>query len=185
MPDGKTFFVRNGKLCYDIGWVGAVESRKKINDGKCHDVALVWEHDAAAVRLYIDGRQQGQGQLRPKNVREGHVVRIGYSAPNFPRPDSFFTGEMEDIRFFQRALDGGRCTSASANRRSSMTDSWPSGDLKLSRMVESRMSRGTDAMGRFRVGAAKVHKPGILVAGLIPPVENATWRLEGEREPPS
>jgi len=38
VPNGKTFFVRGGRLCYDIGWVGAVQSKKKVDDGRWHDV---------------------------------------------------------------------------------------------------------------------------------------------------
>ena len=105
VPDGKTLFVRDGRLVYDIGWVGAVQSRKRVNDGKPHDVAMTWSHKRGEVRLYIDGRLEGEGRLRPENPRKGQVIRLGYTAGNFPRPKSAFVGKIESVSFFQRTLD--------------------------------------------------------------------------------
>ena len=38
-PDGQTLFVRDGRLGFDIGWVGAVTGKAKIADGRWHNVA--------------------------------------------------------------------------------------------------------------------------------------------------
>ncbi|MEZ6126900.1 MAG: DUF6797 domain-containing protein [Planctomycetaceae bacterium] len=103
VPNGKTFFVRGGKLCYDIGWVGVVQSKRSVDDGKWHDVALTWNQKSAAVRFYIDGRPSGGGQLRPKDGLGDSVVRIGFSAGNFPSP-SYFTGEISSVAFYRREL---------------------------------------------------------------------------------
>ncbi|MEQ8790730.1 MAG: DUF6797 domain-containing protein [Pirellulaceae bacterium] len=103
-PDGKTFFVRGGKLCYDIGWVGAVQSSQSVNDGRWHDVALRWRTRDALAELFIDGKPAGSKQLRPKQPARDQVVRVGYTAPNFPRPQSFFSGDLRDVRFFGRTL---------------------------------------------------------------------------------
>lgn len=102
-PDGQTLFVRGGRLGFDIGWVGAVTGKKKVNDGAWHQVAATFEHATQKLRLYVDGKLDAEGKLAAKKPLEGGVVRIGYTAPNFPS-DSFFQGEIAEVRFHQRRL---------------------------------------------------------------------------------
>ncbi|MFO0961040.1 MAG: DUF6797 domain-containing protein [Isosphaeraceae bacterium] len=45
-PDGKALFVRDGRLVFDIGWVGAVASKGRVDDGQCR-VCLAYEHESA------------------------------------------------------------------------------------------------------------------------------------------
>jgi hypothetical protein len=99
VPDGKALFVRGGRLCYDIGWVGVVTSKTKVDDGRWHNVALAWDHETARVRLFVDGKLDRTGSLRPKRPQPDQVVRLGFAAPNFPSR-SFFEGELESVRFY-------------------------------------------------------------------------------------
>jgi putative heme-binding domain-containing protein len=105
VPNGKTFFVRGGRLCYDIGWVGALQSKKKVDDGKWHDVALTWNHDTGRVSMYVDGKKNGGGTLKPKAGVSGHVAKIGFTSGNFPGT-SYFTGDIESVAFLSRELKG-------------------------------------------------------------------------------
>ncbi len=99
VPQGKAFFVREGRLGFDIGWVGAVTGRRHVADGRWHHVALTRAHETGAVRLYVDG----EGQLRPAAPLAGEVLRLGFTAPDFPaRP--WFRGLMDEVRVFARAL---------------------------------------------------------------------------------
>lgn len=102
-PDGQTLFVRGGRLGFDIGWVGAVTGKKKVNDGEWHLVAATFEHASKTLRLYVDGKLDAEGKLAAKKPLAGGVVRIGYTSPNFPS-DSFFQGEIAEVRFHQRRL---------------------------------------------------------------------------------
>ncbi len=115
VPDGKVLFVRDGQLCYDIGWVGVVESRRQVDDGRWHDIAMTWDRQDGVVTLFIDGKKDAQKVLRPAQPRSGQVVRLGFAAPDFPDP-SFFEGEIELIRFFATKLSAeqvaGRGTTA-------------------------------------------------------------------------
>ncbi len=102
-PDGKTLFVRGGKLAFDIGWVGVVGGKSNVADDRWHDVALTWQHESGRVRLFVDGKLDGQGSLKPKAKPERQTIRLGFSSPNFPDP-TFFVGQMNDVRFLQRAV---------------------------------------------------------------------------------
>jgi putative heme-binding domain-containing protein len=174
VPNGKTFFIRGGKLCFDIGWVGAVQSRRSVNDGQWHDVAMTFQHETGAVRLYIDGKLEGQGTLKPKQEVQGHVLRIGYTSPNFPGPDSFFHGEMSEVRFYQRVL--GEKEIAAIGEANDAVDKlvarWniaaASGEV-----VTDASQRGHT--GKVTRGAATATGGNALAAGLIGDVTGAEW----------
>jgi hypothetical protein len=56
VKNGKTFFVRGGKLGYDVGWVGQVSGGPKVNDGQWHHVSATRTR-SGRVTLYVDGIQ--------------------------------------------------------------------------------------------------------------------------------
>lgn len=103
-PDGQTFFIRDGRLGFDIGWVGAVTSKRKVNDGKWHNVAATWTKSDQQLELIVDGKPDEKATLGAKKSLLGSVARIGFTAPNFPAPETFFKGELVDVRFYQRRL---------------------------------------------------------------------------------
>jgi putative heme-binding domain-containing protein len=103
VPDAKALFVRGGKLCFDIGWVGAVTSKKSVNDGKWHDAVMTWTKASGQAQLYIDNKLDAQGVLRPKKEVPDHVIRLGYAAADFPDP-AYFTGDLDEVKFYQRCL---------------------------------------------------------------------------------
>lgn len=105
VPNGKSLFVREGRLVFDIGWVGAVAGRTAVDDGQWHRVAMTWDRSSSRVRLYVDGRLDGEGNLKPKGNLPEAVLRIGFTAANFPEHQSFFLGQLADVRFYQRRLD--------------------------------------------------------------------------------
>jgi putative heme-binding domain-containing protein len=101
---GRTLFVRGGRLCFDIGWVGAVTSRDDVADGKWHDVGMAWDSKSQQATLYVDGRESGSGTLKDTFVVAKPVVRIGFTNSDFPRSGSFFKGDLQEVRFYQRKL---------------------------------------------------------------------------------
>ncbi|MBD3671963.1 MAG: c-type cytochrome [Planctomycetaceae bacterium] len=98
-PDCKALFIRGGRLCYDIGWVGVVQSKQKIDDGQWHDVVMSWDHENGRVRLFIDGELDQTGTIKPKAQLKKSVVRLGFASPNFPA-ESYFRGNLQSIQFF-------------------------------------------------------------------------------------
>lgn len=105
IPDGKTFFIRGGRLCYDVGWVGAVCGETEVTDGAWHHVAFTWDPDSEDVALWVDGREEARAELAPREPLPGSVVRFGFTAEDFPSR-SRFTGAMRGLRVIQRTLRG-------------------------------------------------------------------------------
>ena len=100
-PQGKTFFVSGGRLCFDIGWVGMVTSRGRVADGKWRHVALTGRGDKYT--FYVDGGESGGGSLDAKSDVAGHCFKLGYTNANFPDP-SGFQGLIDELRLFSGAL---------------------------------------------------------------------------------
>jgi len=115
VPGGQVLFVRGGRLCYDIGWVGVVQSNVKLDDGNWHDVAVVFDDETGAATLLVDGQQAGSKRLKPHVQLEKPVVRLAYCAPNFPAP-SAFVGELQQVQYFASALDAQRLQKIAARK---------------------------------------------------------------------
>lgn len=101
-PQGKTLFVRRGRLAYDVGWVGSLQSQRNVADGKWHHVALTKK--GQTLRMFVDGREDTTGKLKTGPDVASHVVKIGFTTPDFPRSGSAFVGDLDDVRIYRRAL---------------------------------------------------------------------------------
>jgi len=183
--DGKTLFVHDGKLVFDIGWVGAVTSRRSVTDNRWHDVAMTYEHRSGRVRLLVDGRLDGEGHLKPAGKAQGHVVRIGYTSANFPeRP--FLDGQISNVRFYQRALSVeqlARLTTKDGPAEDLLARWQPDG--VKGKTVRDATGQGHDGRiikGQPRAAAAPVATAaaGLVVAGISQPVEGARWLATAE-----
>ena len=105
--DGKTFFVRDGRLVFDIGWVGQVQSEKRLSPGKWHDAVMTWKHETGKIAFYIDGEPAGGAErtLKPRKPAKSFVVKIGYTSSNFPeRAPTHLHGSLAEARIYGRAL---------------------------------------------------------------------------------
>lgn len=169
-PDSKALFVRGGRLCFDIGWAGAVRSKRKVDDGRKHEVAATWDKASGMLRLFVDGRVDGEGVLRPRGGEAGHVVRLGVAAPDFPSPASHFTGRLDDVWFHATAVAPAEGT------RDRPLARWRLDTAKGGRVVDAAEG-GHDGTVK-RAGVA--HSPSWLVAGLAPAVAGAEWLDAGD-----
>lgn len=177
-PDGQTFFVRDGRLCFDVGWVGAVSGKAKVADGASHVVAATWERSAKKIRLYVDGKLDAEGTLAAKAPLPKGIVRIGFTSPDFPRPASLFTGEVAEVRFHQKRLTAGlgelgvlQGEDAKAVAR------WLPGEAAQGKVPDAS-GRGRDAV--VRRGMAPVRSPSApILAGFAPADASLEWTSEG------
>jgi mono/diheme cytochrome c family protein len=113
-PGAKAFFIRNGQLCYDVGWVGVVQSslQERINNGEPHAIAMTFAHESNMVTLYVDGQVVARDELGTGETREDDVVKLGFASPDFPRPHSAFAGHVAELRFYDRVLDAAEIAAA-------------------------------------------------------------------------
>jgi len=95
-PNGKTLFLRNGRLVYDIGWVGQMETADEYNDGKWHRVLLT--HDDGEAMLFVDGELVADREDFTAPDESGHVFKIGATSPDF---GGGYTGEISDVAVWQ------------------------------------------------------------------------------------
>ncbi len=153
VPNGKTLFVRGGKLCFDVGWVGAVESRDRVDDGQWHAVGLTFEASRGLVRLYVDGDLQAQSPLRPTAAAPGQCVRIGYTAPNFPGPPQAFIGEMQYVRFYRRCLPTAELSPEQPHDDSRPYAQWVLGQLESNRVRDTGDGRHVATKRETREGS--------------------------------
>ncbi len=103
-PDGITFFVRDGRLAFDIGWVGVVEGATPVADGHWHHVAVSLDPDEEEVVLWVDGEEDGVGSLSPEGPRPESFFQVGFTSDDFPA-DPWFSGYIDGLRIHDRVLD--------------------------------------------------------------------------------
>lgn len=102
-PGSKALFLRGGRLVYDIGWVGQMESPRRYNNGKWHRVLLT--HQDGVARMYVDGALVCDKQDFKAEDRAGHVFKIGAAADDF---GGSYTGEISDVTVFEHNVPVGK-----------------------------------------------------------------------------
>jgi mono/diheme cytochrome c family protein len=95
----KALFIEDGKLVYDIGFVGAMGSEKKVIDGKWHHAVLVNGNGKA--RLFLDGKLIAEKNDFSTKDTADSLLRIGAAAEDF---GGDFKGEIGYVRYWNREL---------------------------------------------------------------------------------
>jgi mono/diheme cytochrome c family protein len=101
-PNAKALFLREGRLVYDIGWLGALTGGGKLNDGKPHRVILRVCQGVAT--LTVDGKSAGQRAEFTRPDNPGEVIKIGQAASDFGH--AFRGGALHQVLAWDRALEG-------------------------------------------------------------------------------
>ncbi|PHS02680.1 MAG: heme-binding protein [Blastopirellula sp.] len=179
VADGKSLFIRGGKLTYDIGWVGAVSSSVRVTDNKWHNVALVYQAKEKQVQLYVDGKVVGEGKLAPKNKSNKQVIRIGHTASNFP-PKPTFKGDLQTVSFYQRVLNENELKTTPAKQ--SLIAAWNFENTKSNPIVPiaGKKVQGTIvATGGPSANAAD--QPGnAITAGVAGDIAGMQWKTDDQ-----
>jgi hypothetical protein len=98
-PDSKTLYVRDGRLVYDIGWLGAISSKKVVNDGAWHNAVLRCAEGNA--ELFVDGKLEGKKADFQRKDPAGNVLKFGRAADDF---GGKYKGDIAYVRIWMRAL---------------------------------------------------------------------------------
>jgi len=98
-PDAKALFLRGGRVVYDIGWVGALQSKGHFNDGEWHRVVLT--SDDGHARMYIDGALEAENEEFEAEDHDEFAFKVGAANPDFA---GVYSGDIADVRFYDRRL---------------------------------------------------------------------------------
>lgn len=173
-PDGKSFFIRGGRLAFDIGWVGAVTGKTNIADDRWHDVAMTWQHQSGEVRFYVDGKLDGQGRLKPSGKAGRQTIRLGFTSPDFPDP-TFFVGQLADVRFIQRHLSDDEVAKIAQFKGDALLAHWKLDALSAD-VIRDETGKGHDGQLAGGFGPALIDESRTqIAAGLSPLVPAAEW----------
>ena len=78
-------------------------------DGNWHQLAMTY--DGTNVKIYVDGVQKGSTANLGTTNTTASTIRIGYQAnPDGSGAGSYFDGEMDQLRFFNKALSASEVT---------------------------------------------------------------------------
>lgn len=96
----KALLVRGQRLVYDIGWHGAIEGGRGLNDGKEKTVLLRSRNKRA--ELHLDGKLVGSRNNFWRADPAGHVFKIAKGADDFATP--LKSGKVRDLKYWASAL---------------------------------------------------------------------------------
>ena len=99
-PNGKTLFLRGGRLVYDIGWVGALQSKRRFDDDEWHTVAV--GHEGRTAFLVVDGEVVAKRDDFTSKDADGHVLKVGATSPDFA--GGFRQGEIAEVTVYGEPL---------------------------------------------------------------------------------
>jgi len=102
----KTFFIRNGTLFFDTGWVAAAGANKQVNDGQWHYVAVTVEFNGAdTIQFYVDGEPDAQGSMNVNQFPQAEFpLWIGFDGRADPGEFPAFVGIIDEVSVYNRVL---------------------------------------------------------------------------------
>jgi len=161
-PNGKTLFLRDDELVFDIGWVGALRGKADIRDGKWHIAAVVVGNDET--QLFVDGKLLATRQEFHRPHVNGHVFKIGSTATNF---GGDFDGDIGWVQIYKGSISDNELADLTAGKhthKKQLFFEWDSEEPtkhdqppRISNRVVSRVCGDTDGL------AWEVQKDGRLV----------------------
>lgn len=100
VPGAKALFVtHDGKLAYDIGWLGQKSSGRKVNDGRWHTTVL--HQSGLKASAYLDGELEFESEEMNLPDIAGHRFKIGAAGGEFGP----FKGEIGHVHFYRQGVD--------------------------------------------------------------------------------
>ncbi|NCI48283.1 HYR domain-containing protein, partial [Sediminibacterium roseum] len=105
---GKSLFIRDGKVCFDVGFYGVLETTDTYNDGAWHHIALSVQKNVSGSQdlctIYVDGVSRASSTNLDVDYfsESGFTTQIGYTNNNFPSTP-YFTGSIDEVKFWNFA----------------------------------------------------------------------------------
>lgn len=104
--DAKALFLRDGKLVYDIGWLGEMSGGRKVNDGQLHTVVLTSQK--ARLQMWVDGKMVVERENFQRPDVKGHVWKVGRASKDFG--GEFRQGTITGVRVWKRGMPASELT---------------------------------------------------------------------------
>jgi hypothetical protein len=128
-PQGKTFFLRDGKPSFAFGNLGVAAADIVVNDGQWHHVVVAGRDP---LDFYVDGtyaKTAGIPRARdiPPDAAE-HNLSVGWCSWNYPAENKGFEGNMDELRVYNRRLSADEVKALNADPKvaqSGLTGWWP------------------------------------------------------------
>jgi hypothetical protein len=97
-PGGKNLFVNgDGKLQWDVGWVGGFAGTTVVADDTWWDVAVEYDASTTTVTLYVEGYDDGSMTMDLGSQPDGFDIYFGTMEGGF----GIYNGAMKNIRVYQ------------------------------------------------------------------------------------
>lgn len=158
VENGKMLFLRDGRIVYDVGWLGDMEGRKRVNDGKDHVVVL--QMDGKTARLFVDGNLEVANREFMRPDVDSHVFKIGEGTADF---GGRWDGKIANVRWWKRALSLAEVKALSGGRQDTVNTpdyNWKPGgeskpEAKPRRLAEVKYGRlpGYGTKVKLKAGA--------------------------------
>ncbi len=132
-PNAKALFLRNGRLVYDIGWLGMIQSKKKYNDNRWHIAVLSVRGKHATI--HVDGKKAASRANFTRPDNPAHQFKIGAASVNFGLD---FSGRISDVRFYGEGLlpkDAARLSKGKYEDMAPLLDWSPASSVKKDRLT--------------------------------------------------
>ena len=100
--NARALFIRDGRLVFDIGWVGDATGGPKVTDGKPHAVAVRIAKNGTT-EIYLDGKRIIANPKIKGPADASHVFKIGQASPDFG--GDLKQGTVNNLRFWDRSLN--------------------------------------------------------------------------------
>jgi hypothetical protein len=107
-PGGKSLFIRDGKVGFDVGFYGVLETTTTYNDGTWHHISLTVQKNVSGSQdlctIYVDGISKASSTNLDVDAygESGFTTQIGYTNSNFPSP-SYFVGAIDEVKIWNVA----------------------------------------------------------------------------------
>ena len=118
-PDAKALFLRDGRLVYDIGWVGALTTAERWNDDRWHRVVLT--SDDGHARIFVDGELAAENEEFGAADEPHFVLKVGAANHDFAFD---YEGQVRGVRFYRDGLTRRQAVAVSRGEESGAAPSY-------------------------------------------------------------
>ena len=116
--DAKALYIRKGRLVYDIGFLGAIQGKTRVNDGKPHVAVLISK--GGNIAIYLDGSLEAKKSNFTRPDSRQFVFKAGSATADF---GGDFQGTLSGVRFWKRSLNATEIKQLSTGKESSVNTS--------------------------------------------------------------